>query len=284
MNKIKLRESLQQFLIEDIGERDVTSSSIFPETEMGEGSIIAKELGILAGVEIIKECLHLFDSKIEVVVNKRDGEMVHPGEVIASIHGPIVYMLNAERIILNLLQRMSGIATLTYKAVKALDSDHTKICDTRKTTPGLRMFEKYAVMCGGGSNHRYGLYDGVMIKDNHIAFSGSITKAVKAVKEKVGHMVKIEVETESKDDVIEAIEAGADVIMFDNRTPSEVSEFIQLVPKHIVTEASGGITIEQLHEYGKTGVDFISLGMLTHSYKALDITFVTGWKRTEELK
>ncbi|MBM6619730.1 carboxylating nicotinate-nucleotide diphosphorylase [Bacillus suaedaesalsae] len=282
MNKIKLRENLQQFLLEDIGERDVTSTAIFPETENGEGSIIAKESGVLAGVEVIKECLHLFDSNIEVTLHKRDGEVLHPGDVIATVQGPIVYLLMAERIILNLLQRMSGIATLTYSAVMALDSNHTKICDTRKTTPGLRMFEKYAVTCGGGSNHRYGLYDGVMIKDNHISFSGGITNAVKAVKEKVGHMVKIEVETETKEEVLEAIEVGADVIMFDNRTPSEVSEFVKLVPKHIVTEASGGITIEQLREYGKTGVDFISLGMLTHSYKALDISFVTGWKRTEE--
>lgn len=282
MNKIKLREDLIQFLLEDIGERDVTSTSIFPETQQGEGSIIAKEAGVLAGVDIIKTCLHIFDPTIHVTLHKRDGEALLPGELIATVQGPIVYLLTAERIILNLLQRMSGIATLTNKAVKALNSTHTKICDTRKTTPGLRMLEKYAVTCGGGSNHRFGLYDGVMIKDNHISFSGSISNAVKAVKEKVGHMVKIEVETESREDVLEAIEAGADVIMFDNRTPSEVCEFVQLVPKHIITEASGGITLEQLHEYGKTGVDYISLGMLTHSYKALDISFVTGWKRTGE--
>jgi nicotinate-nucleotide pyrophosphorylase (carboxylating) len=282
MNIIKLREELKRFLIEDIGEQDITSSSIFPSSQVGEGKILAKEAGILAGVDVIKECLHLFDSTILVTLYKQDGEEIKPGDFIASVTGPIVFLLPAERIILNLLQRMSGIASLTAAAVKALDSDHTRICDTRKTTPGLRMFEKYAVKCGGGSNHRFGLYDGVMIKDNHIAFSGSISNAIRAVRQKTGHMIKIEVETESKEDVLEAVAAGADVIMFDNRMPSEVAEFVELVPKHIITEASGGITIDALKEYGQTGVDYISLGMLTHSYKALDISFVTGWKSEGE--
>lgn len=167
---------------------------------------------------------------------------------------------------------MSGIATATNKAVKTLQSDHTRICDTRKTTPGLRMFEKYAVTCGGGFNHRIGLYDGVMIKDNHIAFAGSITNAVKIAKEKLGHMAKIEVETESEEQVLEAIEAGADIIMFDNRTPEEVKHFQKLVPQHITTEASGNITLQTLADYRHTGVDYISLGFLTHSVKALDIS------------
>ncbi|WP_456278134.1 carboxylating nicotinate-nucleotide diphosphorylase [Bacillus sp. AK128] len=284
MNKIKLREELKRFLLEDIGEQDVTSTAIFPVSQVGEGKILAKEAGVLAGVEVIEECLHLFDPTISVTLFKQDGDLLVPGDVIATVKGPIVYLLTGERIILNLLQRMSGIASLTAVAVQALDSDHTKICDTRKTTPGLRMFEKYAVKCGGGSNHRFGLYDGVMIKDNHIAFSGSITNAVKAVKAETGHMMKIEVETESREAVLEAVQAGADVIMFDNREPAEVTEFVELVPSHIVTEASGGITIDRLKEYGKTGVDYISLGMLTHSYKALDISFVTGWKSEGEKK
>lgn len=278
MNIIKLREELKKFLIEDIGEHDITSTSIFPVSQLGEGKIIAKEEGVLAGVDLIKECLHLFDRSIHVNLHKHDGDMLKKGEAIATINGPIVYLLSSERVILNLLQRMSGIATLTAKAVKALNSNHTKICDTRKTTPGLRMLEKYAVTCGGGSNHRYGLYDGVMIKDNHIAFSGSITAAVKAVRAQAGHMVKIEVETETVEAVMEAVEAGADVIMFDNREPWEIKKFVQHVPNHITTEASGGITINRLKEYGETGVDYISLGMLTHSYQALDISFVTGWK------
>jgi nicotinate-nucleotide pyrophosphorylase (carboxylating) len=278
MNIIKLREELKRFLIEDIGEHDLTSSSIFPASQIGEGKIIAKEAGILAGVDIIKECLHLFDPSIEITLYKNGGDDLAPGDAIATVKGPIVYLLTGERIILNLLQRMSGVATLTKTAVKTLNSDHTKICDTRKTTPGLRMFEKYAVKCGGGSNHRFGLYDGVMIKDNHIAFSGSITNAINLVRAQIGHMVKIEVETESREAVVEAVEAGADVIMFDNRQPWEVAEFVKLIPAHIVTEASGGITLDSLRDYGHTGVDYISLGMLTHSYKALDISFVTGWK------
>jgi nicotinate-nucleotide pyrophosphorylase (carboxylating) len=278
MNIIKLREELKRFLIEDIGEHDVTSSAIFPASQIGEGKIIAKATGILAGVDVIKECLHLFDPSISIMLNKNDGDELVPGDEIATVKGPIVHLLTGERIILNLLQRMSGIATLTATAVKTLNSGHTKICDTRKTTPGLRMFEKYAVTCGGGSNHRFGLYDGVMIKDNHISFSGSIKSAVKSIRAQIGHMVKIEVETESREAVVEAVEAGADVIMFDNREPWEVAEFIKLVPAHIVTEASGGITLDCLRDYGHTGVDYISLGMLTHSYKALDISFVTGWK------
>ena len=170
------------------------------------------------------------------------------------------------------MQRMSGIATVTNACVEALNDPSIQICDTRKTVPGLRMLDKYAVVTGGGKNHRQGLYDGVMIKDNHIAFCGSITKAVQAVREKIGHMVKIEVETESKEEVLEAVEAGADVIMFDNRSPEEVKEFATLVPKTIVTEASGGITLDNLASYSGTGVNNISLGFLTHSVKALDIS------------
>jgi nicotinate-nucleotide pyrophosphorylase (carboxylating) len=168
---------------------------------------------------------------------------------------------------------MSGIATATNEAVKALNSDHTRVCDTRKTMPGLRMFDKYAVRCGGGYNHRFGLHDGVMIKDNHITFAGGIKEAVAKVRSQAGHMVKIEVETESKEQVLEAIEAGADIIMFDNRSPEEVSEYVKLVPKSIITEISGGLTLETIGNYRDTKVDYISLGMLTHSVIALDISF-----------
>ena len=167
---------------------------------------------------------------------------------------------------------MSGIATQTNEAVKTLNSSHTRITDTRKTTPGLRMLEKYAVQCGGGVNHRFGLYDAVMIKDNHISFAGSITKAVEMARSQLGHMVKIEVETETKEQVIEAVQAKADVIMFDNRTPEEIKAWIGLVPSEIKTEASGGINLTNLASYSDTGVDVISLGFLTHTVKALDIS------------
>lgn len=173
---------------------------------------------------------------------------------------------------MNLVQRMSAIATQAHKATMILAGTKTRACDTRKTTPGLRMLEKYAVRSGGAFNHRYGLYDAVMIKDNHISFAGSITKAVQTVKAKLGHTTKVEVETESADQVQEAVEAGADIIMFDNRSPEEIKQLIKLVPEHIITEASGGINLSNLALYRETGVDYISLGSLTHSVRALDIS------------
>lgn len=273
MNTLKLKQALEQFFLEDIGERDVTSQLIFPNNLQAIGTFLVKDDGVLAGMDVIQAGFSLLGEGISVELHKRDGDYVEAGEIIATVKGPIVHLLTGERVILNVMQRMSGVATTTYKAVQALNSDHTRICDTRKTIPGLRMFDKYAVTCGGGFNHRFGLYDGVMIKDNHIAFAGSITKAVAAVKQQLGHMVKIEVETETKEQVIEAVKAGADIIMFDNRTPEEVREFCQLVPAGIITEASGGITIENLYAYGQTGVDYISLGILTNSVKALDISF-----------
>ncbi|PEF33721.1 carboxylating nicotinate-nucleotide diphosphorylase [Bacillus wiedmannii] len=273
MNTIKVKEALNRFFLEDIGERDVTSQLIFPDNLLSKGTFLAKDTGVFAGRLVIEEGFKLIDEKIEVELHKKDGDLVEKGEIIATAQGPIASLLMAERVILNVIQRMSGIATMTHKAVLALDSGHTRICDTRKTMPGLRMFDKYAVVCGGGFNHRFGLYDGVMIKDNHIAFAGSIKKAVTSVKEKLGHMVKVEVETETEEQVREAVAAGADIIMFDNRTPDEIREFSKIVPSAIVTEASGGITIEDLSKYGKTGVDYISLGALTHSVKALDISF-----------
>ncbi len=272
MNKLKLRLLLEQFFLEDIGERDVTSELIFGEEEKGEVYFIAKDKGVFCGGEVIKGGFHLLDEKIKTTINIPDGKEVEEGQILAVASGAISNLLMGERVILNLVQRMSGIATQTKEAVSILNSTHTKICDTRKTTPGLRMLEKYAVRCGGGYNHRFGLYDAVMIKDNHISFAGSITNAVEAVRSGIGHMTKIEVETETKDQILEAIEAKADVIMFDNRDPDEIKKWIQYVPDGIITEASGGITLETLAPYGQTGVDYISLGFLTHSVKSLDIS------------
>lgn len=272
MNKLKLRLLLEQFFLEDIGERDVTSELIFGEEEKGEVYFIAKDKGVFCGGEVIKGGFHLLDERIKTTINIPDGKEVEEGQILAVASGAISNLLMGERVILNLVQRMSGIATQTKEAVSILNSTHTKICDTRKTTPGLRMLEKYAVRCGGGYNHRFGLYDAVMIKDNHISFAGSITNAVEAVRSGIGHMTKIEVETETKDQILEAIEAKADVIMFDNRDPDEIKKWIQYVPDGIITEASGGITLETLAPYGQTGVDYISLGFLTHSVKSLDIS------------
>jgi nicotinate-nucleotide pyrophosphorylase (carboxylating) len=282
MNIVKLRSLLEQFFIEDIGEQDITTDLIFSQQTNGEIVFLAKDNGIFCGEEIIRNGFRLLNPDMEPQVLVKDGERIEVGQQLATVSGKISDLLKGERVVLNLVQRTSGIATLTNKAVQTLNSSHTKICDTRKTTPGLRMLEKYAVRCGGGYNHRFGLYDGVMIKDNHISFAGSISKAVDTVKSKAGHMVKVEVEVETEEQVIEAVNSGADIIMFDNRTPAEIKEFIKLVPAGIITEASGGIQLSNLADYGDTGVDYISLGFLTHSYKALDISVKVLWNKGEE--
>ncbi|MFJ8255926.1 carboxylating nicotinate-nucleotide diphosphorylase [Peribacillus asahii] len=272
MNLLKLKQLLEQFFIEDIGERDVTSDTLFPVESQGTLTFLAKEAGIFSGGDVIKTGFTMLDSTIETELFVRDGESFEVGQKLAQMTGSMAALLKGERVVLNLVQRMSAIATEANKAVQILAGTKTKPCDTRKTTPGLRMLEKYAVRSGGAFNHRYGLYDAVMIKDNHISFAGSITKAVEIVKAKLGHTVKIEVETESKEQVLEAVQAAADIIMFDNRTPEEIKQFVQLVPSHIVTEVSGGITLENLALYRDCGVDMISLGCLTHSVRALDIS------------
>jgi nicotinate-nucleotide pyrophosphorylase (carboxylating) len=282
MNKLKLRSLLESFFIEDIGEQDITTDLIFANADHGKIVFLSKDTGIFCGEEIIKTGFLLLNQDITVELLANDGEAIEIGQRLAVVSGKISDLLKGERVILNLVQRMSGIATLTRKAVTTLNSDFTKICDTRKTTPGLRMLEKYAVRLGGGYNHRFGLYDGVMIKDNHISFAGSIRNAVEMVRKQAGHMIKVEVETETKEQVIEAVQAGADVIMFDNRSPEEIKELIQLVPAGIITEASGGIQLTNLESFRDTGVHFISLGFLTHSYKALDISVKVHVNKGEE--
>jgi nicotinate-nucleotide pyrophosphorylase (carboxylating) len=272
MNQLKLKRLLEQFFIEDIGEQDVTSDTLFPEDSQGTLTFLAKEAGIFSGTDVVKTGFALLDDKIEVECFVKDGEAFEVGQKLVQMKGSMANLLKGERVVLNLVQRMSAIATGANKAAEILAGTKTKPCDTRKTTPGLRMLEKYAVRSGGAFNHRFGLYDAVMIKDNHISFAGSITKAVEIVKAKLGHTVKIEVETESREQVLEAVEAGADIIMFDNRTPEEIKELVKLVPSHIITEASGGINVTNLATYRDCGVDFISLGSLTHSVRALDIS------------
>jgi nicotinate-nucleotide pyrophosphorylase (carboxylating) len=272
MNKLKLRLQLEQFFLEDIGERDTTSEFIFDDNDQGELVFIAKEDGVFCGEEVIRTGFKLLDDEVEIHLDVRDGEQFEKGQKLVTITGKVITLLKGERVVLNLVQRMSGIATRTKEAVNVLNSTFTRIVDTRKTTPGLRMLEKYAVRCGGGFNHRFGLYDGVMIKDNHISFAGSILKAVEKIKANIGHMVKVEVEIESKEQLVEAIEAGVDVIMFDNRTPEEIKDWISLVPEGILTEASGGITLDNLSKYTDTGVHVISLGFLTHTIQSIDIS------------
>jgi nicotinate-nucleotide pyrophosphorylase (carboxylating) len=272
MNLIKLRSMLEWFYVEDIGDKDVTSETIFSIKQQGTLTFRAKQSGTFCGADIIKEGYRVLDPSVVVHLQVKDGEIIHAGDILAAAKGPVQSLLKGERVVLNLIQRMSGIATMTKKAVEKTKGTSSRVCDTRKTMPGLRMLDKYSVRTGGGYNHRNGLYDGVMLKDNHISFSGSITEAVQKVREEIGHTVKVEVEIETKEQLLEAIEARADIIMFDNRTPEEIKSWIKLVPNGIATEASGNITLENLQEYAETGIDYISLGCLTHSVIAFDIS------------
>ncbi|EAE7280016.1 carboxylating nicotinate-nucleotide diphosphorylase [Listeria monocytogenes] len=273
MNSILMNQAIQAFLLEDIGQYDLSAETIFPRDTMGEGVFLAKETGILCGISIPPKVYELLGGNIQFEAYKNDGDWIQKGDIIAAVTAPVRTLLSGERVTLNLMQRMSGIASQTNFAVKQLDDSAIRICDTRKTAPGLRAFDKYAVQTGGGFNHRNGLYDGVMLKDNHIAFSGGITSAVSTVREKLGHMVKIEVETETAEQVKEAVQAGADIIMFDNRTPEEIKQLVKLVPPHITTEISGNVTLENIHRYKGSGANYISLGSLTHSVRAFDISF-----------
>lgn len=272
MNNLKLRDIINEALEEDLGFGDLTSA-FFAQDHHSSGMFSAKADGVLAGLGVISGTYHQLSADIKIDFYKEDGELIQQGEQIARAEGPTSVLLKGERVILNLLQHMSGIATATNKAVEALHSSHTRVCDTRKTLPGLRMLQKYAVRCGGGYNHRYRLDDGVMVKDNHIKAAGGITKAVQQLRTEVGPMVRIEVETETKEQVLEAVDSGADIIMFDNRAPNEVKELVDLVPGHIITEVSGGITLDTIGDYRDCGADYISMGSLTHSVTALDISF-----------
>lgn len=272
MNTIKLKSMLEQFYIEDIGDGDLSSDYLFPASVMGDLSFIAKMDGIFCGTQVIEYGLQVIDTTLSVVCHVEDGDLVEQGTVIATASGSVGSLLKSERVILNLIQRMSAIATETDRVVKKISGTGTKVVDTRKTMPGLRMLDKYAVRTGGGFNHRNGLFDAVMLKDNHLAFAGSISKAVETVKAAIGHTVKIEVEIESFEQLQEAVEAKADIIMFDNCTPEMIKEWKKSVPDTIITEASGMITNDTIRAYAESGVDYISLGYLTHSVKALDIS------------
>lgn len=272
MNSIKLESMLKQFFNEDIGDGDLSSEYLFSPLDQGSFSFYAKQDGIFCGAEIIERGFRLLDSTLKITLDKQDGDFVKAGESLAVIEGSLQKLLTGERVILNLIQRMSAIATAAHEAVMLTAGTKAKICDTRKTIPGLRMLDKYAVRTGGAFNHRSGLYDCIMLKDNHIAFAGSITKAVETARKKIGHTTKIEVEIETQAQLQEAIAAGVDIIMFDNRTPEEIKSWLKQVPGHIATEASGGITLKNLRAYAESGIQWISLGALTHSVQAFDIS------------
>lgn len=273
MISIHFKEIIESALREDIGIGDLTSKSIFDADHYSKGTFIAKAEGTLSGLEVLQIAYNFLGEDVNVNLLKKDGDSVDIKKSIAEVEGPTQVLLSAERVILNLLQHMSGIATSTAEVIRLLDDPTIEIVDTRKTLPGLRAIQKYAVTCGGGKNHRFRLDDGVMIKDNHIKAAGSIAKAVDLVRTKIGHMVKIEVETESEEQVLEALAVKADVIMLDNRTPEEIKELVKLIPDEILVEVSGGITPNTISSFKGCGADVISLGWLTHSVKALDISF-----------
>ena len=268
----QLDEFLQAALLEDIGTGDITTKHCVAENMNISGCFIAKESGVICGLDIIARMFSLLDSSVTFVPNVADGDTVNEGSIIAAIRGPARSILTGERTALNLLQHLSAIATKTAESVKMVKGTKAKILDTRKTIPGMRVLEKYAVKCGGGTNHRINLSDGVLIKDNHIKAAGGITKAVNAMRKNIPADMKIEVETESLEDVKEALDAGADIIMLDNMTINKMAEAVKLINSRALTEASGNMGDRNLREIAETGVDFISIGALTHSVKALDIS------------
>jgi len=261
---------------EDIGDGDHTTLSTIPADARGKQHLLIKEHGILAGVEIARKVFEKFDPDLKMTVYIKDGEVVNPGDIAFVVEGRVHSLLQTERIMLNIMQRMSGIATQTAKYQNVLKGLKTKVLDTRKTTPGLRMLEKEAVRIGGGMNHRIGLFDMILIKDNHIDFAGGIPQAVSAAKDYCrinGKKLKIEVEVRNTEEIKQALEMGVDRIMLDNFSPAQTKDAVKLINGAVEIESSGGITLDTLRAYGEAGVDFISVGALTHSVKGLDMSF-----------
>ena len=261
---------------EDVGDGDHTTLSTIPAEAMGKQKLIIKENGILAGVEIARKVFEKFDPQLKMTTYIEDGAHVKVGDIAFIVEGPVRSLLQTERVMLNIMQRMSGIATVTAKYQEKLSGLKTKVLDTRKTTPGLRMLEKEAVRIGGGCNHRIGLFDMILIKDNHVDFAGGIKEAVTAAKKycaETGRDLKIEVEVRNTDEIMQVLELGVDRIMLDNFTPERTKEAVALINGRVEIESSGGITIDTLRQYGECGVDYISVGALTHSVKGLEMSF-----------
>lgn len=272
MDKAALHTLIRSFLAEDIGRGDLTSESIFSQDEMGMARIVARESFVVAGGEAVAaEVFWVQNPAIVVAGIVADGTRVAAGDILFTVAGPVVDLLKAERVALNLLQRLSGIATLTARFVEQVQSYPVRITDTRKTTPGLRMLEKYAVQVGGGYNHRFNLADGILIKDNHIAACGSIAQAVSLLRRKIPHTLRIEVETDTLEQVRECLACGVDIIMLDNMDTAMMAEAVRLIATRALVEASGGITLESVLAVARSGVDIISIGALTHSAPSCDI-------------
>ena len=276
MNEITMKMQADQLirmaLQEDITSEDVSTNAVMPTATKGTVDLIAKEDGVVAGLEIYARVFTILDEKTEIDLHCKDGDEVKKGELMATVTGDIRVLLSGERVALNYLQRMSGIATYTRQVAKLLEGSNVTLLDTRKTTPNCRVFEKYAVRVGGGHNHRYNLSDGVLLKDNHIGAAGSVAKAVKMAKAYAPFVRKIEIEVETLEQVKEAFEAGADIIMLDNMTPEVMKQAVELIDGRAQTECSGNITKENIQKIREIGVDFVSSGALTHSAPILDIS------------
>ena len=270
--KMQADQLIRMALQEDITSEDVSTNAVMRSAVKGTVDLIAKEDGIIAGLDVYARVFRILDEKTEVHFNFKDGDAVKKGDLLATVNGDIRVLLSGERVALNYLQRMIGIATYTSQVAKLLEGSKVTLLDTRKTTPNCRVFEKYAVRVGGGCNHRYNLSDGVLLKDNHIGAAGSVAKAVAMAKEYAPFVRKIEIEVETMDQVKEAVEAGADIIMLDNMTPEMMKEAVNFIDGRAQTECSGNITKENIQKILETGVDFVSSGALTHSAPILDIS------------
>ena len=270
--KLQADQLIRMALAEDITSEDVSTNAVMPCATKGTVDLIAKEDGIIAGMDVYARVFQLLDEKTEVNLKCKDVDKVTSGQLLAVVTGDIRVLLSGERVALNYLQRMSGIATYTSQVAALLEGSKVTLLDTRKTTPNCRVFEKYAVRVGGGCNHRYNLSDGVLLKDNHIGAAGSVTKAIQMAKAYAPFVRKIEIEVETLDQVKEAVEAGADIIMLDNMTPEVMKQAVELINGRAQTECSGNITKENIQKILETGVDFVSSGALTHSAPILDIS------------
>lgn len=270
--KLQADELIRQALQEDITSEDITTNAVMPEAKKGEVQLICKQDGIVAGLDVFARVFRLLDETVCVEPKCKDGDAVKAGQLMAVVTGDIRVLLSGERVALNYLQRMSGIATYTNAIAVLLEGSGTKLLDTRKTTPNMRVFEKYAVKVGGGYNHRYNLSDGVLLKDNHIGAAGSVGEAVRMAREYAPFVRKIEIEVENLQMVREAVDAGADIIMLDNMTPEEMTEAVRIIDGRAETECSGNVTKENVERLVRIGVDYISSGALTHSAPILDIS------------
>lgn len=270
--KLIMDRLIKQALEEDIGNEDVTTNAVMPEYKKGRVKLICKQDGVICGLNVFERVFKLLDEHTVIEIFVKDGDEVKKGQRIAMVSGDIRVLLSGERVALNFLQRMSGIATYTRSVVKLLKGGKTKLLDTRKTTPNMRVFEKYAVRCGGGNNHRYNLSDGVLLKDNHIGAAGGIKKAVKMAREYAPFVRKIEVEVESLAMCKEALEAGADIIMLDNMSVADMKKAVEMIGGRALTECSGNVTLENIAAIKDTGVDYVSSGALTHSAPILDLS------------